>query len=400
MAKIKLLKAKEIPDSKGKFTVEASCELENGAEGVASVPSGTSVGIHEAAELGASQAVANVDGEIAASLAGREFDQKSLDEALINLDGTASKSRLGANAALAVSYAFARACAKELSLELFEYIGKIAGNEHFVPPVPALNIIEGGMHSDSGLELQEFWMVPVGISGFRAKVSSAGKVIAALRELILIKGFSISYGAEGGFAPKLGSNEEAVVMIEEAIKNAGYSLEQIKIGIDAAASSFYKNGLYEIGKNKFNRDELLKWYEELATKHPLAYIEDGFAQDDWDGFTAMMKSLGEKMLIIGDDLLCTNIKRIDKAAQTRAVNSVLIKPNQIGTLSETIGAVNAAKKASMTPFVSHRAGETFDTFISDLAVGLECDFIKAGSLRQKEKARKYERLVEIENLLQ
>lgn len=395
---IKELKGREVLDSRGKATVEALCVLMSGAEGLASVPSGVSTGVHEAAALEAGKAIENIEGEIALNLAGKEFDQESLDEALITLDGTGNKSRLGANATLAVSYAFARAVAAELKLELFEYIGRVAGNTKFDLPVPAFNIIEGGKHSESGLEIQEFWMVPSGIKGFREKVSAAEKVIEGLKEIIVRNGNAVSYGAEGGFAPQLSSNEEAIQMIEEAIKSAGYNFDEIKIGLDAAASSFYKNGLYEIEGQELDSIGLLKWYEGLASKHPLMAIEDGFAEDDWEGFVEMRKILGDKILIIGDDLLCTNTKRIDEAIEKRAVNSVLIKPNQIGTLTEAFGAVALAKKAGMIPFVSHRAGETFDTFISDFAVGLGCGFIKAGSLTQPEKSRKYERLIEIETL--
>ena len=411
MSKIKSLKAREIIDSRGNPTIEVSCELESSAKAVAAVPSGASTGIHEALELrdgdkkrynglGVLTAAKNVNDEIFNHIKGKEFDQKSLDEAMIKLDGTPNKSKLGANAILGVSLAFARACANENKVELYEHLGILGGNKSFNLPQPAFNIINGGKHADSGLDIQEFMLIPRDFSSFKEKVRAASEIIYSLRKILKGKGDVISVGDEGGFAPQLGSNEEALDTIVEAIKDAGYSTDKVKIGIDSAASSFYKDGKYVLriaGKEKsMTSDEMVGWYEGLVKKYPIISIEDGLAEDDFEGFASLTSKLGGMITIVGDDLTVTNVKRIQMAIEKKAVNSILIKVNQIGTLTETIEAIQLTKKQGWIPFVSNRSGETTDTFIADLAVGLSCPFIKSGSLVRGERVCKYNRLMEIE----
>jgi enolase 1/2/3 len=412
MTKIQSVKGREIIDSRGNPTIEVKCQLESGLSAVASVPSGASKGAHEALELrdgdekkfggmGVEKAVNNVNKEINQHLQNKDFDQKSLDKALIELDGTANKSRLGANAILGVSMAFARACAKENNLELFEYLRNLAGNQSLFLPEPMFNVINGGKHADSGLDIQEYMLAPIGIYSFREKVRAGSEIIASLKKIIKAKGYAVSVGDEGGFAPKLSRNEEALELIEQAIKNAGYSFDQVKIGIDAASTSFYQNGVYTLkidGENKsLDNKALIGWYKDLVEAHPIIFIEDGLAEDDWDGFKELTAVLGDKIRIVGDDLTVTNTKRIKEAIEKKAINAVLIKLNQIGTLSETIEAIVMTKENGYVTFVSHRSGETTDTFIADLAVGLACDYIKAGSLTRGERVCKYNRLMEIED---
>ena len=355
---------------------------------------------------------------------------------MIKLDGTENKSRLGANAILSVSLSFARACAAEQKLELYEYLNGLIGNDYVIPakagiqgqtvegdntldsglrrndktnsqsfnlPQPYFNVINGGKHADSGLDIQEFLIVPVGFDSFKRKVEAADEIIAALKKILVSKNYSIGVGDEGGFAPKLSSNEEAFELLEQAIKDAGYNFNQVKLAIDAAASSFYVKSTYRLkiygeDKNMGSR-AMVDWYKRLVGAHPIVSIEDGLAEDDWDGFTHMNDMLGDKIQIVGDELTVTNIKRIQTAIEKKAINSVLIKLNQIGTLTETIQAIQLAKKQGWTAFVSHRSGETNDTFIADLAVCLSCECIKSGSLAREERVCKYNRLMEIEERL-
>ena len=414
MSKIKSVKAKEILDSRGNPTVEVALELEGGSLGVASVASGKSTGVHEALELrdhdknrydgfGVLGAVAHVNTEINEFLKDKDYDQVALDEALIGLDGTENKMRLGANAILGVSLAFARACAKEMGMELYQYLGRLGGNEAFKLPQPMLNIINGGKHADSGLDLQEFMIAPTGFDSFHDKIEAADKIISALKNILDKKNYSTSLGDEGGFAPKLSSNEEAFQLLEQAITDAGYSSDKVKIGIDAAATSFFAGGIYHLriqGKeDDKTAGQMIDWYEELIKVYPIIFIEDPLSEDDWDGFTEITRRLGDKIRIVGDDLTVTNVKRIQIAIQKKAANAVLIKLNQIGTLSETIEAIQLTKQQNWIPFISHRSGETEDTFIADLAVGLACEYIKAGSLTKSERVCKYNRLIEIEKML-
>jgi len=419
MSKITSIIAREILDSRGNPTIEADCTLEGGATGRAAVPSGASTGVHEALELrdgdktrynglGVLKAVGNVNEEINNFVQSKDFDQRTLDEALIQLDGTENKSRLGANAILSASLSFAKACAAEKKVELYEHLKELAGNDSnaFNLPQPYFNVVNGGKHADSGLDIQEFLIVPVGFDTFKRKVEAADEVIASLKKILVSKNYTIGVGDEGGFAPKLGSNEEAFELLEQAIKDAGYDSNKVKLAIDAAASSFFKDGEYRLktfGEEKaLNSAQLLEWYKELVNRYPIISIEDGFAEDDWQGFTDMNDALGvkiPKIQNVGDDLTVTNIKRIQTAIEKQAINSVLIKLNQIGTLTETIQAIQLTKKQGWKAFVSHRSGETNDTFIADLAVGLSCECIKSGSLAREERVCKYNRLMEIEERL-
>jgi enolase len=410
---IKSVKAREILDSRAVPTVEVTVEIDD-MVGMAMVPSGASTGIHEALELrdgdknryqglGVLKAVENINEEINNNIVGKEFNQKELDDFLIKLDGTENKSRLGANAILGVSMAFARANAKKNEIELYEYLGNIVDDKNFNIPQPLFNIINGGKHADSGLDIQEFMLVPADFPTITKKIQVGSEIIHTLKNILIKSGQIASVGDEGGFAPKLKSNEEALDLMVEAIKEAGYDTNQIKIGMDCAASSFYENGIYKLkidGQIKeLNASELIDWYEELINKYPIMLIEDGLAEDDWEGFALMTKRLGERIKVVGDDLLVTNIKRIGKAIESNSVNSVLIKLNQIGTVSETIEAIVMTKKQGWLPFVSHRSGETIDTFIADLSVGLNCPLIKSGSLIRGERVCKYNRLMEIEEEL-
>lgn len=414
MSKIKSVKAREIIDSRGNPTIEVVCELASGIKAVAGVPSGASTGIHEALELrdgdkarynglGVSKAVENVNKDINDLVKDRDFDQKSLDEEMIKLDGTPNKSKLGANAILGVSLAFARGCAIEEGIELYEYLGNLAGNKDFKLPHPAFNIINGGKHADSGLDIQEFMLIPEGVGSFKEKVRAGAEVISALKKILKGKGDVVSVGDEGGFAPQLASNEEGLDVIVEAINAAGYTTDKVKIGIDAAASSFYEDGKYSLriaGKKKrATNDAMIVWYEGLVKKYPIISIEDGLAEDDFDGFAKLTAKLGDKVTIVGDDLTVTNVKRIQTAIEKKAINSVLIKVNQIGSLTETIDSILLTQKQGWAPFISHRSGETIDTFIADLAVGLACPYIKSGSLIRSERSCKYNRLMEIEEKL-
>lgn len=412
--RIDKLKAYEILDSRGNPTIEV--ELTSGKIIVsASVPSGASTGAYEAVELrdndnaryngkGVLKAVENVNNKIAKKIVGINISsQKKLDTMLITLDGTENKSNLGANAILGVSLAFAKAMAKKKGLELYEYFGSLAGNNtpQLTLPIPSFNIINGGKHADSGLDIQEFMIQPIGIKSFSEQLRAGAEIFHTLKNILSERKESVGAGDEGGFAPHLKSNEKAFEVIIEAIEKSGHTTEQIKIGIDSAASSFYKNGKYHIRDNegqikKLSRDEMIKWYEEIINKYPINSIEDGLEENDWQGFKMMTEKFGEKIIIVGDDLLVTNYKKVKKAVQLNAVNSVIIKLNQIGTVLETIKTIQYAKKNNWILFVSHRSGETNDDYIADLSVGLGCQYIKAGAPSRGERIAKYNRLLKIE----
>ena len=413
MTIIKSLHAREIIDSRGNPTVEVTIAIDS-VRATASVPSGASTGIHEAWELrdndssryngkGVLHAVKNCNEEIAQAIIGKDINQKELDTLLIALDGTTNKKRLGSNAILAVSLAFARAQAAIQNKELYEYLGSLGYNTTYTLPSPMFNILNGGVHADSGLDIQEFMIGPVGIPEFSKKIQAAAEVITALRTLLKAGGYAVSLGDEGGFAPKLPSNESAFEYIEAAIIQAGYSTETIKIGIDAAASSFYADGIYTIKINgiseKLSEDALIAWYGTLVEKYPIISIEDGLAQDSFEGFAKLKAHMAGKVAIVGDDLLVTNVERMKLAKEHNSVTSALIKPNQIGTVTEAIDAILFAKESSWSAFISHRSGETIDTFIADLAVGLSCDYCKFGSLARGERVCKYNRLLEIDTIL-
>ncbi|MBP7006874.1 MAG: phosphopyruvate hydratase [Candidatus Pacebacteria bacterium] len=414
MSKILRVEASEILDSRGNPTIEAICTLLSGEVGIASVPSGKSTGVNEALELrdkdnsrygglGVLTAIENINVEINNEISGKEFTQASLDETLINLDDTRNKSRLGANAILAVSIAFAKAKAEEENKNLYEYLGGLIGNTEFKSPTPMFNIVNGGKHSDSGLNIQEFMVIPKEEKTFQEKLDIVSNIINSLRDILISKGYTTNLGDEGGFASKLSSNEEAFMLIEEAIEKSSYSKEEVSLGIDVAASNLYKEGKYEIttnGEKKLiGRDEIISWYEGLIAKYPLTSIEDGLEEEDYEGFSLMLNKFKSTTQIVGDDLTVTNVERMQGAKENNSINAVIIKPNQIGTLTETLDAIKFAKDNNWKTIISHRSGETMDTFIADLAVGVSSEFIKSGSPTRPERTCKYERIVEIENLI-
>jgi enolase len=405
---ITTLHAQEILDSRGNPTIEVTCTLSSGAVGIASVPSGASTGIHEAVEkrdgdphryggLGVQNAIESITKDMSILLGSDITDQKTLDEKLISLDGTPNKSRLGANAILAVSLAFARARTNEDNVPLYKYIASLSGTTSFNLPTAMFNIINGGKHADSGLDIQEFMVVPTGFDTLRKKVEAASEITHTLGKILEEKGYASSIGDEGGFAPQLHSNEEALEHIVDAIEKAGYVKQDVQLAIDAAASSFYHNGSYHVSGTSMTSDELITWYVDLTARFPLISIEDGLAEDDWTGFTMLNEKLGGAISIVGDDLTVTNVARIKEAAEKKAINTVLIKLNQIGTLTETIDAIKETKKLGWKVFISHRSGETSDSFIADLAVGVSAEFIKAGAPIRAERVAKYNRLMEIED---
>ncbi len=413
MPKILELKAKEIFDSRGTPTLSVSCILESGKYGEASVPSGASTGTHEAHELrddeanykngkGVYKAIENVNTRINDSLKEKDWDQSSLDKFLIELDGTENKSSLGANSILGVSMAFARACASESDLELYDYISFLHKGES-VKKAPGLNlafnIINGGKHADSGLFFQEFMIIPISFKTIKEKFDIGKKVVEKLKENLVKDGLSISLGDEGGFAPKLAGTKEAVLYLERSIKDAGFDLNTVKIGFDVAATTFYKDGEYHFENKILDNTRLISFYKELVEKHNIISIEDGLMEEDFEGFRKLNQELGNTIYIVGDDLTVTNTDLIKKAIKENSINTVLIKLNQIGTLTETIEAIKLAQKNNIKTFISHRSGETLDTFIADLAVGTEAEFIKAGSTTKEERVAKYKRLIEIEEKL-
>ncbi len=410
MTKIMSLRAREILDSRGNPTLEVNLTTP-GAEGRASVPSGASVGAHEALELrdgdeqrysglGVRTAVANINEEIAAALRDREFDQSSFDAFLIALDGTENKSRLGANALIGASMAFARAAAGEQNIPLYRYLGNCTGQSRFSMPLPAFNVLNGGKHADNGIAVQEFMLLPVLPGKTAERVETVARIIAVLKKKLREKGLETGLGDEGGFAPRLNSTEEALDILVSAIAEAGYTVDEIKIGIDTAASGLYRGGSYVLDPKDSPRTlggaEMLAWYEELSSRYPLVSIEDPFAEDDWEKFAELRKKLAGRVRVVGDDLTVTSAARIEEGARRGAVDTVIIKPNQVGTLTETFAAISAARKAGMELFASHRSGETTDAFIADLAVGASCEYIKTGSLARGERVCKYNRLMEIE----
>ena len=412
MSKIKSIHAREILDSRGNPTVEVDLLLVDGFFGRGAVPSGASTGSHEAVELrdndkryggmGVRKAIENVNNEISAQICNKEFDQKSLDDALIELDGTENKARLGANAILGVSIAFAHAKAKEDNIPLYQYFSNISGNKKLVLPIPMMNVLNGGKHAANSTDLQEFLIMPIGAKSFSEALRYGAETFHALGKILSKKGLSTSVGDEGGYAPALGSNREAIELIIEAIKKAGYKEgEDIAIAIDSAASEIFDGERYDlpIEKKNLTNEELITFYTEWVNKYPVISIEDGLAEDDWFGYKIMTEKLGNKIQIVGDDLFATNIKRLKQGIDGKVANSILIKLNQIGTISETIDAINMAKKAGYTAVVSHRSGETEDTTIADFVVGLGTGQIKTGSLSRSERICKYNQLLRIEEEL-
>ena len=411
MSAISALKAREVLDSRGNPTVEVDVTLESGTMASFMVPSGASTGIHEAVELrdgdksryggkGVLNAVKNVNTEISAELIGMDcFAQAEIDQLMIDLDGTEQKGRLGANAILGASVAVAKAAAQEKGLPLYQYFNDLAGNPKMKLPTPMMNVINGGSHADSGLEIQEFMVFPTGAKSFSEALQIGAEIFHALKKILAEMGMVTAVGDEGGFAPRLKNNEEAIECILTAAEKTGHR-EKIQIAIDAAASEFYKDGKYIMKGEGKTAEEMSVFYKELCDKYPIISVEDGFQEDDFAGFIQSQKELGERIQLVGDDLFVTNTKRIATGIEEQQANSVLIKFNQIGTLTETINAVAMSHEVGWTTVVSHRSGETEDTTIADLAVGLGTGQIKTGSLSRSERISKYNRLLRIEEQVQ
>ena len=405
--------AREILDSRGNPTVEVEVYLEDGSMGSAMVPSGASTGIFEAVELrdgdlsrylgkGVETAVDNVNEIIAPEVIGwNVFDQVGLDQLMIELDGTPNKGKLGANAILAVSLAAAHAAASSLGLPLFQYIGGVNAK---LLPTPMMNILNGGQHADNNVDIQEFMVMPVGAKSFREGLRMGTEVFHHLKAVLKAKGFNTSVGDEGGFAPNLASNEDAIRVIVEAIEKAGYKPgEDIRIALDVAASGMIDEatGLYDLAGEgvKKNAKEMVAYYDMLLSKYPIVSIEDGLAEDDWDGWKYMTEQLGKKVQLVGDDLFVTNTERLEKGIKMGVANSILIKVNQIGTLTETLDAIEMAKKAGYTAIVSHRSGETEDVTIADIVVAVNAGQIKTGAPSRTDRVAKYNQLLRLEELL-
>jgi len=404
MPEILQVNAREILDSRGNPTVEAEVQTDSGL-GRAAVPSGASTGEHEAIELrdddkkrylgkGVTKAVANINDQLGPALIGLSaLDQPAIDKVLLDVDGTPNKSKLGANAILAVSMAVARAAADTVGLPLWRYLGGIQAR---VLPTPLMNIINGGMHADSGLEVQEFMVVPMGFDSFAEALRCGTEIFHSLKSLLKKEGMTTSVGDEGGFAPRLASNEEAIQRIIVAIENAGYKPgEHVGIALDAAASEFYKDGKYTWDKKPHSAAELAEVYVKLCAKYPLVSIEDGFAEDDWDGWKLITDKLGSQVQLVGDDLFVTNKQRLARGIEQKIANSILIKLNQIGSLTETLDTIRLANTNGYTSIISHRSGETEDSFIADLAVATNAGQIKTGSLSRSDRIAKYNQLLRI-----
>ncbi|HXM51268.1 MAG TPA: phosphopyruvate hydratase [Pyrinomonadaceae bacterium] len=412
MTQIDHIHAREILDSRGNPTVEADVILVDGAVGRAAVPSGASTGEHEAVELrdddpkrfggkGVLRAVKNVNEVIAPKLKGMSaFDQSKLDRVLIELDGTPNKSNLGANALLAVSMATARAAANHQKLPLYRYLGGAGAN---TLPVPMMNIINGGAHADNNVDFQEFMIVPVGAPTFSEALRMGAEIFHTLKSVLKKKGYATSVGDEGGFAPNLKSNEEAIETIIEAIAQAGYRAgENVLLALDPAASEFYDDNAYVFKKSdgrRLSSDQMVAFWQEWAAKYPIISIEDGMAENDWDGWKALTDAIGQRVQLVGDDLFVTNTKFLQKGIELGVANSILIKVNQIGTLSETLECIELAKSHRRTAVISHRSGETEDAFIADLAVATNAGQIKTGSLSRSDRIAKYNQLLRIEEEL-
>ena len=403
--------ARQILDSRGNPTVEVDVTLEDGSMGRAAVPSGASTGAHEAVELrdgdkgrwggkGVRKAVEAVNGEIADAVVGMEAeDQAEVDAAMISLDGTENKGRLGANAILGVSLATAKAAADAVGLPLYRYVGGVDAN---LLPVPMMNILNGGVHADNGIDFQEFMVMPVGAADFAEALRCGAEIFQALKSALHGAGLSTSVGDEGGFAPAVNSARQGLDFIEKAVSAAGYKLgDDVLLALDCAASEYFKDGAYRMtGEGKtLSSAENADFLADLASNYPIASIEDGMAEDDWEGWKSLTEKLGSRVQLVGDDLFVTNVKRLEKGISDGIANSILIKVNQIGSLTETINAVRLAQTNAYTAVMSHRSGETEDSTIADLAVALSCGQIKTGSLARSDRTAKYNQLLRIEEEL-
>lgn len=406
MSEINAVVARTILDSRGNPTVEVEVQTASG-RGRAAVPSGASTGEHEAIELrdgdkkrwqgrGVSKAVDNVNQTLGPSVVGMDaLDQVAVDRVLIDADGTPNKGKLGANAILGVSLAVARAAADAVGLPLWRYLGGVQAR---VLPTPLMNILNGGVHADSGLEIQEFMIVPAGLSSFDEALRAGTEIFHTLKKLLKDKGLTVAVGDEGGFAPKLKSNEEAIQYVVRAIEEAGYAPgKDVSVALDCAASEFYdkKSGQYTFDKTSISRDDLVKTYEALSRKYPIVSIEDGCAEDDWDGWKLLTERIGKRVQLVGDDLFVTNVERLRRGIEGGTANAILIKFNQIGSLTETLDCMRVAAESGYRSIVSHRSGETEDSFISDLAVATNAGQIKTGSLSRSDRVAKYNQLLRI-----
>jgi enolase len=415
MTTIANIKAREVLDSRGNPTVEADVVLANGILGTACAPSGASTGSREALELrdgdksrylgkGVLKAVAAVNGEIKDALIGMDVtDQRALDNKMLELDGTENKSKFGANAILAVSLAAAKAAAQAKNIPLYQHIAEINGTPgRYSMPVPMMNILNGGEHADNNVDIQEFMVQPVGVSSFAEALRCGAEIFHALKAVLKAKGLNTAVGDEGGFAPNLASNEEALVVIKEAVANAGYELgKDVTLALDCASSEFYKEGMYDLageGK-KFDSEGFGDYLKALTENYPIVSIEDGMDESDWEGWASLTSKIGDKVQLVGDDLFVTNTKILSRGIEQSIGNSILIKFNQIGSLSETLDAIKMAQDAGFTAVISHRSGETEDTTIADLAVGTAAGQIKTGSLCRSDRVAKYNRLIRIEEEL-
>ena len=405
MASIEFVDARQILDSRGNPTIEVQLVLDDGSEGRAAVPSGASTGAFEAVELrdggepyggkGVLKAVENVVEQIAPEVLGMEADeQRLLDQAMIELDGTDNKGKLGANAILGASLAAAHAAAESAGLPLYRYLGGPTAN---LLPVPCMNILNGGAHADSNVDIQEFMICPIGAASFAEALEMGAGVYHALKAVLKERGLNTGLGDEGGFAPSLDSNAEALDLIEEAIQKAGYQPgKDIALAIDAAASEFYEDGKYRFEGELKSSAQMIEYYEKMVADHPVVSIEDPLNEEDWDGWQTLTKVLGDKVQIVGDDLFVTNVTRLGKGVELGAANALLVKVNQIGSLTETVDAVTLAHRSGFHTMMSHRSGETEDVTIADLAVALGCGQIKSGAPARSERVAKYNQLLRIE----
>ena len=411
MEKIKNIHAREILDSRGNPTVECDVELQDGSFGRAAVPSGASTGIHEALELrdgdqnrylgkGVKKAVHNINKFIKKEVVGKNFDNyAAFDEAVLSLDGTENKSNFGANATLAVSLAFAKSIADHNSTTFYQHLSE---NGDFLLPVPMMNIINGGSHADNNVDIQEFMIAPVGASSFSESLRYGCEIFHSLKSILKSKNFNTNVGDEGGFAPNVNSSAEVIEIILTAVEKAGLRInDDILLSLDVASTEFYKNNKYNLkGEGKtLNSDEMVNYIENLSNNFPIYSIEDGMSEDDWDGWVELTKRIGNKVQLVGDDLFVTNIKRLQTGIEKNAGNAILVKLNQIGTLSETINAIQLGKKNNFSSIISHRSGETEDTTIADLSVAVSAGQIKTGSLSRTDRTAKYNQLLRIEEML-